>query len=53
MIKHQPKNKTNVKIEGKVYECNRLTGIVELPGYYELFNPIEAKPKKKTKKEEA
>lgn len=53
MIKHQPKNKTNVKIDGVVYVCNRLTGIVELPGYYEYFNPIEPKPNKKTKKEEA
>jgi len=47
MIKHKPKNKTNVRIGDKIYLCNRSTGVVELPDYYIQFNPIEEKIKPK------
>ena len=52
MIKHKPIPKTGIKLDGVVYRCNRLTGIVELPVRIERFNPIEEeviikKPKKK------
>lgn len=42
MIKHKPKPKTDVRIDGKVYKCNGL-GIVELPKAYKQFNPIKDK----------
>ncbi|MCP4988488.1 MAG: hypothetical protein GY928_21290 [Colwellia sp.] len=52
LIEHRPIPKTNVKIEGKEYECKH--GSVYLPERYEQFNPvdepIEEKPIKKTKK---
>lgn len=57
MIKHKPIPKTDVTIgkgeEKVVYKCNPVTGIVELPEAYPMFNPIEEKkPKKKKVKEE-
>ncbi len=52
LIEHRPIPKTNVKIEGKEYECKH--GSVYLPERFEQFNPvdepIEEKPIKKTKK---
>lgn len=45
MIKHKPKNTTGIKIDGKIYRCNKITGILELPIRLEHLNPID-KPKK-------
>ena len=54
MIKHKPKDGTNVKLDGKIYYC--IDGIVELPKAYKQFNPIEEeiiiKDKKKREKTE-
>jgi len=47
MIKHRPKDKTNVNIKGVIYEC--INGIVELPKAYKQFNPIQEKKKKEDK----
>ena len=52
MYKHKPIPRTNVTIgkgEDKVeYKCNA-HGIVELPGIYKQFNPIEEVKTKKKK----
>ena len=54
MIKHKPKDGTNVKLDGVIYQC--INGIVELPKAYKQFNPIEEeiiiKDKKKKEKKE-
>lgn len=52
MVKHKPKPKTDVKINGVVYKCNPVTGIVELPDFYPMFNPVDKPKKKKVKEEE-
>ena len=47
MIKHKPRVKTDVKIDGIIYRSDK-DGIVLLPKAYQYFNPIE-QPKKKKK----
>lgn len=51
MIKHKPKDKSNVEIDGVLYKLNGL-GIVELPDVYEQFNPIEEPKKKRSREKE-
>ena len=52
LIKHKPMPQTGIKLEGKIYRCNKVSGILELPIRLEWCNPVDEVVTLKKKKVE-